>query len=286
MGSDRGLPSRTLGKTGIEVSILGVGGWHIGEKRDLELGRRIIRTAVDEGITFMDNAWCYNQGASEHIMGHALRDGYRDRVVLMTKNHGRDGLTFRSNLEDSLRRLQTDRIDVLQFHEIINEGDPEKIYSQGALEEALKAREEGKIRFIGFTGHRHPALLAEMLDGEFEWDTVQMPTNLLDHHYKSFIHQILPLAKKRGIGVVGMKSLAGDGKSMFAAEVSAEEAITFALSLPISSLISGMASPEQVKENARIAREFSSPSGPEREALLKRVAPHAGDGHLEGYKKE
>ena len=219
-------------------------------------------------------------------MGHALRDGYRERVVLMTKNHGRDALTFRVHLEDSLRRLQTDRIDVMQFHEVINDGDPQKIYSQGALEEALKAREEGKIRFIGFTGHRHPSLLHEMLDGEFDWDTIQFPTNLLDHHYRSFATEILPIATRRNIGVIGMKSLAGDGKSMFAAGVTAEEAMGFALSLPIATLVSGMDSPEQVRQNAGIARRFAGLSDTERISLLDRVQPHAADGHLEGYKKE
>ncbi len=199
MTSAQALPTRRLGKTNLQVPILGVGGWHIGEKRDLDLGRRIIRTALDE---------------------------------------------------------------------------------------ALKAREEGKIRFIGFTGHRHPSLLREMLDGEFDWDTMQFPTNLLDNHYCSFVAQILPIATKRDIGVIGMKSLAGDGKSMFAAGVTAKEAMGFALSLPIATLVSGMDSPEQVTQNAGIARGFTDLSDSDRKALLDRVKPHAADGHLEGYKQE
>ena len=143
------MQQRILGKTGLAVSILGVGGYHIGKDLDIEFGTTLVRTAIDKGVNFLDNAWCYNKGVSETVMGHALRDGYRQRVVSMTKNHGRDGVTFESQLKDSLRRLQTDCIDVLQFHEIITDGDPEKIYSNGALDAAVKARNQGKIRFIG-----------------------------------------------------------------------------------------------------------------------------------------
>lgn len=278
------MQRRTLGKTGLEVSILGVGGYHIGKDHDIDFGTKLIRTAIDEGVNFMDNAWCYNQGVSETVMGHALRDGYRDRVVLMTKNHGRDGVTFESHLEDSLRRLQTDHIDVVQFHEIITEGDPEKIYAGGALEAAAKARDQGKIRFIGFTGHRWPYLFTQMLDGGFEWDTAQLPTNLLDHHYRSFSSTVIPQLVERNIGIIGMKSLAGDGKSMFAAGVTASEAMRYAWSLPIHTLISGMDTVELVQENCALARSYEAMADDEREALLTRVATHATDGTLEGYK--
>ena len=284
MSEEANIPMRTLGRTGLRVSVLGVGGFHIGKDRDLDLGRRIIRTAIDEGVNFLDNAWCYNQGVSEWIMGHALRDGYRGRVVLMTKNHGRDGTTYRAQLEDSLRRLQTDCIDIVQFHEVIDDDTPARLYSGGALEEALKARGEGKIRFIGFTGHRKPELLKEMLDGDFDWDTVQLPVNLLDYHYRSFLHQIVPILQKRKIGIIGMKSLAGDGTSMFETGVSAAEAIRFALAMPVDTLVSGMDSPELVMENVGIARSFSGLTDAEREALLERVAPYASEGRLEKYK--
>ena len=280
------MQKRTLGKTGLEVSILGVGGYHIGKDRDIELGTKLIRTAIDEGVNFMDNAWCYNQGVSETVMGHALRDGYRENVYVMTKNHGRDGVTFTSHLEDSLRRLQTDHIDVLQLHEIINEGDPEKIYSQGVFEAAEKAKAEGKFRFLGFTGHRWPKLFVEMLDGEYDWQTSQLPTNLLDYHYRSFLSEIVPRLRERDIGVIGMKSLAGNGTNMFTTGVTASEAMRFSLSLPIHTLISGMDTVDIVKENCALARSFTPMEEDERKALIAKVAPHAKDGKLEGYKAE
>lgn len=183
----------------------------MGQARDPQLGIHIIRTAINEGINFLDNAWCYNDGESERIMGLALRDGYREKVFLMTKNHGRDGATFRHQLDESLKRLQTDHIDLLQFHEIIHEGEPDRILSEGAIEEAIRAREKGKIRLIGFTGHRWPHLFQQMLEKDFEWDTVQMPTNLLDYHYRSFTKEILPILVERGIGIIGMKGLGGSG---------------------------------------------------------------------------
>ena len=278
------MQRRTLGKTGLEVSILGVGGYHIGKDRDIKLGTTLVRTAIDEGINFLDNAWCYNQGVSETVMGHALRDGYRERVVLMTKNHGRDIVTFESHLDDSLRRLQTDHIDVLQFHEIISEGDPQKIYESGVLEAAEKARDQGKIRYIGFTGHRWPHLFTQMLEGGFAWDTAQLPANLLDYHYRSFSSTVIPRLAERGVGIIGMKSLAGDGKSMFAAGASASEAMRYSLSLPIHSLISGMDTVELVRVNCALARSFQPMADDEREALLARVASHATDGTLEKYK--
>ena len=195
--SRNGIPTRELGSTGVRVTIIGVGGFHMA-RYGRELGVRIIRAAISEGINMMDNAWCYHSGLSEEIMGQALLDGYRDQVFLMTKNHGRDAKTFREQLEQSLRRLHTEQIDLLQFHEIIHEGEPKRIFSQGAIEEAAKARDEGKIRFIGFTGHRHPHLLQEMLAHDFRWDTTQMPLNLLDAHYRSFADQVLPTLRQRG----------------------------------------------------------------------------------------
>jgi predicted aldo/keto reductase-like oxidoreductase len=276
------IAKRKLGRTGLEVSIIGVGGWHLGVPSDPEEAVRIVRTAIDEGVNFMDNASCYNEGQSERIMGRALLDGYRDRVVLMTKNHGRDAATFRQQLEQSLKQLQTDRIDVLQFHEIIREGEPERIFSTGALEAAAKAREEGKIRLIGFTGHRLPRLLREMLEHEFPWDTVQLPVNLLDAHFRSFAKEIIPLASKRGLGIIGMKSLAsGD---ILRTGVSPGEAIGYCLSQPIHTLVCGMDSLKVLRQDLEIARSWQPLGDEEQQRLLDRVAPHAREGRLEWYK--
>ncbi len=279
-----GIPVRTLGKTGVKVTVLGIGGYHIGKLSDRREGIGIIRTAVDEGVNFLDNAWCYNRGRSEETMGDALQDGYREKVFLMTKNHGRDKLTFQRQLDDSLRKFQTDHIDLLQFHEIIHEGEPEQIFTQGAIEEAIEAREAGKIRFIGFTGHRWPHLLQEMLAKDFSWDTIQFPTNLLDAHFRSFTKQILPAVQKRGIGIIGMKSLAGG--QMLKTEISPEEAITYALSLPIDTLVSGMDSLEVLTRNLKIVRSWRPLSEDKRNTLLKKIASFAGDGHLERYKTD
>jgi predicted aldo/keto reductase-like oxidoreductase len=279
-----GIPTRILGKTGVSVTIIGVGGYHIGKARDPQFAIRLIRMAVDEGINFLDNAWCYNDGDSERFMGSALRDGYRERVFLMTKNHGRDAATFRHQLDESLSRLQTDRVDLLQFHEVIHEGEPDKIFSMRAIEEAAKAREEGKIRFIGFTGHRWPHLLKQMLDREFPWDTAQMPTNLLDYHYRSFTKEILPILTEREMGIIGMKSLASG--NILKTGIAPNEAISYALSMPIHTLVSGMDSVEVLKENIETARKWKPLTKEERQQMLGKVARQAGDGHLEHYKTD
>ena len=278
------IPTRILGRTGVGVTVLCVGGYHMGKARDTQLGIRIIRTAIDEGINFLDNAWCYNDGESERIMGLALREGYRERVFLMTKNHGRDGATFRRQLDESLKRFQTDYIDLLQFHEIIHEGEPDRIFSEGAIEEAIKAREKEKIRFIGFTGHRWPHLFRQMLEKDFEWDTVQMPTNLLDYHYRSFTKEILPILVERGIGIIGMKSLGGTGARILKSGITAQEAISYALSLPIHTLVSGIDSLEILAQNLEIVRNLEPLSDEERSTLLEQIAPWATDGRLENYK--
>jgi predicted aldo/keto reductase-like oxidoreductase len=281
-----GIPVRILGRTGVRTTVIGVGGYHIGKDRDPKLAVRIIRTAIDEGIDFLDNAWCYNNGESERFMGLALGDGYREKVFLMTKNHGRDAATFRRQLDESLKRLQTDRIDLLQFHEIIHEGEPDRIFSQGAIEEAIRAREQGKIRFIGFTGHRWPHLLKQMLEKDFEWDTVQMPINVLDHHYRSFTKEILPILMERGIGIIGMKSLAGSGAWIVKTGITPQEAISYALSSPIHTLVSGMDSLGVLRENIETARKWQPLSEEDRNQLLERAALWAKDGRLEHYKME
>ncbi|MGM0400147.1 MAG: aldo/keto reductase [Chloroflexota bacterium] len=278
-----GIPMRVLGATGARVTVIGVGGYHIGQG-NADLGVRIIRKAIDEGVNFLDNAWCYNDGDSERIMGRALQGGYRDEIFLMTKNHGRDADTFREQLEESLRRLGTDYIDLLQFHAINEEGEPERIFSEGAIEEAVKARDEGKIRYIGFTGHRWPELFEKMLGYDFAWDAVQMPINLLDAHFRSFAGQILPILWERGIGVIGMKSLSGGW--LLKTDVEVSDAISYVLSQPIDTLVTGIDSMEVLEQNLEVVRSWE-PMSEERQAeLLDRVSAMAHDGALEKYKTE
>ncbi|NLG51220.1 MAG: aldo/keto reductase [Chloroflexi bacterium] len=282
-----GIPTRLLGSTGARVTLIGVGGYHQG-KVGAELGQRIVRTAIDEGINFLDNAWCYHDGESERIMGLALQGGYRDKVFLMTKNHGRDGATYRKQLEESLTRLKVDMIDLVQFHDI-GPGDAARIFSEGAIEAALEAREQGKIRFIGFTGHTWPSLHAEMLErakalGEgFAWDTVQLPINLLDAQYHSFMQAIVPPARERGMGVIGMKSLAGG--ELLKTGVTPQDAIAFALSQPIDTLVTGIDSLEVLQQNLDIARAWQPLSERDERRLLEAVAEPASRGHLETYKR-
>src|SRR5438067_1917089 len=199
----KGLPTRPLGKTGVRVSILALGGWHIGSVKDENEAVKIMHAAIDEGLTFFDNAWDYHDGGSETIMGKALAaPGKRQKVFLMTKNCARDAKGTRQHLEDSLRRLQTDHLDLWQFHEINYDNDPDWIKEKGALAEALKAQKEGKVRFIGYTGHKSPHIHLKMID-KHAWDTVQVPMNVLDYHYRSFARRVVPEAVKREIGVIG-----------------------------------------------------------------------------------
>src|SRR6516165_8553585 len=242
--ASKGLPTRPLGKTGVRVSIICLGGWHIGSVKDENEAIKIMHTALDEGLTFFDNAWDYHDGGSEEIMGKALAmDGKRKKVFLMTKNCARDGKGTRQHLEDSLRRLQTDHLDLWQFHEINYDNDPDWIKEQGALEEAIKAQKAGKVRFLGFTGHKSPHIHLKMLDVH-KWDTVQMPINVCDYHYRSFARQVVPKANKKGVGVIGMKSLGGGsggmGRLVTAGLCTVEEARTYALSQPIASLVVGI----------------------------------------------
>jgi predicted aldo/keto reductase-like oxidoreductase len=285
-----GLPTRPLGKTGQTVSVLCLGGWHVGQP---QIGDddavRLIHAALDEGVTFLDNAWDYHDGRSEELMGKALSTGgRRDRVFLMTKNCARDAAGTRQHLEDSLRRLRTDRLDLWQFHEINYDNDPDWIAESGALDVARKAKEQGKVRFLGFTGHKSPHILAKMLPLH-SWDTCQFPVNVLDHFYRSFRHELVPELLARDVAPIGMKSLGGgnikDGGVFVANKVcTPEEAIRYALTQPVCSLVVGVDSMSVLQQNVRIARAFQPLVGPDLDALLKRVRKVAGDGRFEGFK--
>src|SRR3954454_19489763 len=258
--TDKGLPTRELGKTGEKVSLLCLGGWHIGSVKDEKEAIKIMHAALDGGMTFFDNAWDYHDGGSEVVMGKALAvAGKRKKCFLMTKNCGRDAKVVQQHLEDSLKRLQTDVIDLMQFHEINYDNDPDWIVEKGGLGVLLKAKQAGKIRYLGFTGHKDPHIHLKMLKVH-EWDTVQMPINVCDWHYRSFVKQVVPEANKKGVGVIGMKSLGGgaDGKGRLVAAgvCTATEARTYALSQPIASLVVGIDSMKVLEQDLKMAREF------------------------------
>jgi aryl-alcohol dehydrogenase-like predicted oxidoreductase len=287
-GNDTGIAKRTLGSTGVEVSMLCLGGFHIGVPPEEE-GIRIIHTAIDNGITFMDNAWEYNDHESERRMGVALaQDGYRDKVFLMTKNcaHDRTYANSMVKLEESLRRLQTNYLDLWQIHEVVWPDDPDRIFAPGGAAEAmLKAKEEGKVRFIGFTGHKSPAIFRRMLSQGFPWDTLQMPVSVQDASFNSFQKEILPIAQAQGIGVIGMKSLAAG--HLFedpAVTITAEDAIRYALSQPISSLCVGVDSMDVLEQDLRVARGFVPMTRAEEEAAIESVFHHCWAGQHEPFK--
>lgn len=285
MTTKNGLPYRRLGKTGLNVSLLTVGGHNIGkdiltEKESIEL----IRTAIDEGVNFLDNAWDYHDGRSEERMGKALMNGYRDKVILMTKHHGREPKRAQQHLEDSLRRLKTDVIDVWQFHELDEMMEVEEIYSSGVLDFALKMKEQGKIKHIGFTGHYRPEIHLEMINRGFEWETIQMPINPMDYQYLSFTQNVLPVAVEKDMGIIGMKSMAGNGVLLEKGAATVEECLRFAMSMPISTLCSGMDSVKMLKENIATARRFKPLSEAEMTDLLERSYDYAQGGENEWYK--
>jgi aryl-alcohol dehydrogenase-like predicted oxidoreductase len=283
-----GMPKRRLGKTGVEVSALGLGGFHMGSEGSEEDGVRLVRTAIDEGITFLDNCWDYNQGNSETRMGKALKDGYRKRVYLMTKIDGRTKQAAAAQLEQSLRRLNTDMIDLVQIHEIIRQEDPERCFAEGGCVEALvDARSAGKLRHIGFTGHKDPkfhlAMLAAAKKNDFRFDAVQMPLNVLDAHYRSFEREVLPELVKDDIAVLGMKSC-GSGDILKTGAVTAEECLRYALSLKTSVVVSGMETLDILRKNLEIVRRFQPLGEDEKRALLARTEPLARDGKHELFK--
>jgi predicted aldo/keto reductase-like oxidoreductase len=284
------MPYRTLGSTGEEVSIVGLGGAHIGMQNDENDSIRIIRTAIDNGINFMDNCWDYNDGLSEIRMGKALREGYRSKVFLMTKIDGRDKKTAAKQIDESLRRLQTDNIDLLQFHEIIRMSDPARIFAPGgAMEAVLEAKKLGKARYIGFTGHKSPDVHLEMLqmglDNGSIFDAVQMPLNIMDAHYDSFEKRVLPMLLENKIGVLGMKPMGG-GLFLRSNAVTAVECLHYAMSLPISVVITGCDSPAILQQALEAVRSFSPMNKEQRSALLSRTAEAAYDGKYELYKTD
>ena len=284
------MPQRLLGRTGEKVSAIGLGGFHIGNPVLESESLKIIRSAIDRGITFMDNCWDYHEGKSEVRMGKALRDGYRDKVFLMTKIDGRSKTGAAAQIEESLRRLQTDHVDLLQFHEIIRMDDPDKIFaSGGALEAVLEAKKAGKLRYIGFTGHKDPSIHLHMLQTaaqhQFRFDTVQMPLNVMDAHYRSFEHQVLPVLLKEQIGVLGMKSM-GSGDILKSKVVQPIECLHYALNLPTSVVINGIDSMKLLDQAFEAARTFKPMSSTDVAALLARTAEAARDGRYELFKTE
>ena len=289
MSQQMEMPMRTLGRTGVKVSVIGLGGWHLGFKYiDEELSIRMIRHAIDNGINFMDNCWDYNDGASEKRMGKALKDGYRDRVFLMTKIDGRTKKDAAKQLDESLERMQTDHFDLVQHHEILRFEDPHRIFDeQGANAALIEARDAGKISFIGFTGHKDPQIHLRMLEvakeNGFEFDTVQMPLNVMDAHYRSFEKMVLPELVKQNIGVLAMKTMA-NGMILESKTVTPIECLQYAMNLPTSVVITGCESMENVEQALTAARTFKPMSDAEVGSLLSKTAKAASRGEYELFK--
>ncbi len=289
MSQQTEMPMRTLGRTGVKVSLIGLGGWHLGFKFiDEELSIRMIRHAIDSGINFMDNCWDYNDGASEERMGKALQDGYRERVFLMTKIDGRTKKDAAKQLDESLGRLQTDHIDLVQHHEILRFEDPHRIFDErGANAALIEARDAGKISFIGFTGHKDPHIHLHMLEvaeeNGFEFDTVQMPINVMDAHYRSFEKMVLPELVKQNIGVLGMKALA-NGTILESKTVTAIECLQYAMNLPTSVVITGCESMENLEQALKAARTFKPMTDEQVKTLLNKTAKSASRGEYELFK--
>ncbi len=285
-GSSAEIPRRLLGRTGVEVSAIALGGYHLGLAKTKREGVRIVQEAFDEGITFMDNAWEYHDGLSEEIMGQGLK-GRRHDAFLMTKvcTHGRDRKLAMRQLNESLKRLKTDYLDLWQIHEVVYDNDPEMHFAKGGVVEALEeAKQRGKVRFVGFTGHKDPAIHLEMLSYDYPFDTCQLPLNVLDGTFRSFEQQVLPELNRRGIAPLGMKSMCGEGQPVKKRIVTPAEALTYAMSLPVASTISGIDSLKVLRQNLRIVRNFKQLSPEEMMALRSRCAQWAADGRLELYK--
>ncbi len=287
--SKDGIPYRVLGHTGERLSLIGIGGHHIGRSAVPEkIGIQIIRTALDNGVNFLDNAWDYNDGASEIRMGKALRDGYRQKAFLMTKIDGRTKQAAAQQIDESLRRLQTDRIDLLQIHEIIRMDDPERVFAPGGCMEALlAARKAGKIRYIGFTGHKSPQIHLHMLNvafkHEFTFDAVQMPLNVMDAHFDSFQKLVLPVLEKHNIGALGMKPM-GDAIILQSNTATPVECLRYAMNLKVTTVITGCDSIKILDQALNTARSFRPLSQTQVAAILAKTATVAFNGRYEKYK--
>lgn len=286
--STRGaIPTNVLGKTGERISRIGLGGAHLGRPSEAE-AVRIVRAAIDHGVTFMDNSWDYNGGKSEERMGKALADGWRRRVFLMTKVDGRDKTSCAEQLEQSLRRLGTDMIDLVQIHEVIRASDPRDVFAPGGAIEALTdARKAGKIRFIGFTGHKDPSIHLEMLrvadDHGFSFDTIMFPLNVMDAQFRSFQKEVLPVAQKKNLGICTMKPI-GSGDILKSKTVSAVECLRYALSQPTHVVITGCDSMDILDQAIRTATKFEPLTKEETDDLLRRTRKAAESGRYEQFK--
>jgi predicted aldo/keto reductase-like oxidoreductase len=286
--SRAGIPYRTLGRSREKVSLIGLGGYHLGKQADPQESIRIIRTGLDEGVNFLDNCWDYNGGESEIRMGKALRDGYRQKAFLMSKIDGRTKAAGASQINESLRRLQTDRIDLLQFHEVIRDTDPTRIFAEGgAMEAVLEAQKAGKIRFIGFTGHKSPDIHLQMLATAskhgFTFDAVQMPLNVMDAHFNSFEKKVLPVLLKNDIGVLGMKPM-GDHIILESKTATPVECLHYSMNLPTSVVITGCDSLPILQQALEAARGFQPMNSAQVAALLAKTATAAEAGQFELYK--
>jgi uncharacterized protein len=289
--SGQGLPTRPLGKTGIDVSIVGLGGWDIGKlgKDDGdEAAVKLMHEALDEGISFFDNCWDYHDGYAEEVMGKGI-DARRDKVFLMTKNCERDYAGSLKCLEDSLRRMKTDHVDLWQFHEMVYDNDPDWVFEKGGIKAALEAQKAGKVRFIGFTGHKDPHIHLKMLDKDQHWDSAQMPINICDWHFRSFQQMVVPVCLDKGTGVIGMKSLGGSylgkyGKIPHAQVATGPECIHYALSQPVSVLVCGIRSRKDLDQALGVGRGFKPMSPDEMDKLRVRVKDVALDGRHEMFK--
>jgi len=280
------VPKRPLGRTGLEVSVLGIGGYHLGSVDSDAEAIQIVNEALDAGVNFFDNAWEYHSGLSEERLGRALK-GKRDRAVVMTKvcTHGRDKTFAMRQLEESLTRLQTDHLDVWQIHEVIYENDPDLIFApNGAAEALLEAKRQGKVRFLGFTGHKDPSIHLKMLSHSFPFDTVQMPLNCLDATFRSFETKVLEEVNRRGMAALGMKSLGGSGELVSEGAVVVTMGLRYAMSLPVAVTISGIDSLDVLHQNLDVARGFQPLSAGEMQSIREACRLAASDGHLELFK--
>lgn len=280
------IPTRPFGRSGERVSVLGLGGWHLGMPKTDAEAVRLAQAAIDAGVRFLDNAWDYNDGVSEKRMGRAIA-GRRDQVFLMTKvcTHGRGAAVAMRQLEESLRRLRTDHLDLWQIHEVIFDDEPARAFARGGVVEALdRARRQGKVRYVGFTGHKDPAIHLAMLAHDYAWDACQLPLNCFDAGFRSFERLVLPELNRRGIAPIGMKSLGGDARGVTARAVSPRDALAYAMSLPVATVVSGIDSAQVLRQNLAVAEDFKPLTKAAMADVRRRVAGPAADGRFELYK--